>query len=91
MAMGKPVIVADRGMLPELVNHEVSGLVVKDTSEGLAQAVLRLLHHPELRGCFGKAAHQKAHQDFKLDRQVEAVEQFYQEMMRLGKWTKRSK
>jgi glycosyltransferase involved in cell wall biosynthesis len=78
-------------MLPELVDHEVSGLVVKDTPEGLSQAVLRLLRHPELRGSFGKAAYEKAHQDFKLNRQVEAVEQFYQEMMRLGKWAKRSK
>ena len=86
MAMGKPVIVADRGMLPELVDHEVSGLVVKDTSEGLAEAVLRLLRHPESRESFGKAAHEKAHQEFRLDRQVEAVEEFYQEMIKLGRW-----
>jgi hypothetical protein len=44
-----------------------------------------LLHHPELREALGKAAYQKAHQYFQLDRQVEAVESFYQEMMKLGK------
>jgi hypothetical protein len=60
MAMGKPVIVADRGMLSEVVDHEVSGLVVKDTSDGLVQAVLRLLRHPELRESCGKAAYEKA-------------------------------
>jgi glycosyltransferase involved in cell wall biosynthesis len=86
MAMGKPVIVADRGMLPELVDHEVSGLVVKDTSDGLAQAVLRLLRIPELTESLGRVAYQKAHDEFRLDRQVEAVEQFYQEMIRLEKW-----
>jgi glycosyltransferase involved in cell wall biosynthesis len=85
MAMGKPVIVANRGMLPELVEDGISGLVVNDTPEGLAQAVLRLLRAPELREAFGKAAYQKAHQEFRLDRQVEAVEGFYQEMIRLGK------
>ena len=83
--MGKPVIVANRGMLPELVEDGVSGLVVNDTPEGLALAALRLLRHPEMRETLGKAAHQKAHQDFQLDRQAESVEKFYQEMMQLGK------
>ncbi len=86
MAMGKPAIVANRGMLPELVEDGISGLVVNDTAEALAQAALRLLRHPEMREAFGKAAYQKAHRDFRLDRQVEAVETFYQEMIKLGKW-----
>jgi glycosyltransferase involved in cell wall biosynthesis len=68
------------------VNHGVSGLVVKDTSEGLAEAVLRLLRHPESRESLGKAAHEKAHHEFRLDRQVEVVEEFYQEMIKLGRW-----
>jgi glycosyltransferase involved in cell wall biosynthesis len=85
MAMGKPVIVANRGMLPELVEDGISGLVVNDTAEEMARAVLRLLHHPEMREALGKAAYQKAHQDFQLDRQVEAVERFYQRMLKLGK------
>lgn len=85
MAMGKPVIVANRGMLPELVENGRSGLVVNDTPEELAQAVLQLLRHPEMRESFGKAAYQKAHQDFQLDRQVEAIEGFYEKMIRLGK------
>lgn len=87
MAMGKPVIVANRGMLPELVEHGISGLVVNDSPEELSQATLQLLHHPEMREALGKAAYQKAHQDFQLKRQVEAVERFYQEMMKLGKRT----
>ena len=85
MAMGKPVIVANRGMLPELVEDGISGLVVNDTPEDLAHAALRLLHNPEMREALGKAAYRKAHQDFRLDRQVEAVEGFYQEMIKLGK------
>jgi L-malate glycosyltransferase len=85
MAMGKPVIVANRGMLPELVEDGVSGLVVNDTAEEMARAALRLLRHPEMREDLGKAAYRKAHQDFQLDRQVEAVERFYQQMVKLGK------
>jgi glycosyltransferase involved in cell wall biosynthesis len=85
MAMGKPVIVANRGMLPELVENGVSGLVVNDTPGELARAALELLRHPEMREALGRAAYRKAHQDFELERQVEAVERFYQEMIRLGK------
>ena len=43
MAMGKPVVVADRGILPELVEDGISGLVVKDTPDELAKATLQLL------------------------------------------------
>jgi glycosyltransferase involved in cell wall biosynthesis len=90
MAMGKPVIVSDRGMLPELVEDRVSGLVVKDTPEALANATLQLLRHPELRKKMGEAAYQKAHREFRLDRQVEAVEKFYQQMITLGKWRRKA-
>jgi hypothetical protein len=38
-----------------------------------------------MREALGKAAYQKAHQDFRLERQVETVEDFYQKMMLFGK------
>jgi glycosyltransferase involved in cell wall biosynthesis len=89
MAMGKPVIVADRGMLPELVEDGISGQVVKDTSEALSRATLHLLRHPELRRTMGEAAFQKAHREFRLERQAEEVEAFYERMITMGNWRKR--
>jgi len=86
MAMGKPAIVANRGMLPEIVEDGVSGLVVEDTPERLAQATLELLRNPEKRSAMGKAAYEKAQREFRLDRQAEEVETFYQEMVKLGPW-----
>ncbi|MGD0915460.1 MAG: glycosyltransferase family 4 protein [Thermodesulfobacteriota bacterium] len=86
MAMGKPVVVADRGMLPELVEHGISGLVVKDTPEELAKATLQLLHNRTLRVKMGWAARQKAYQEFRLDHQAEAVDSFYRKLVSLGKW-----
>jgi glycosyltransferase involved in cell wall biosynthesis len=89
MAMGKPIIVADRGMLPEIVDYGRSGMVVKDTPEALADAARQLIRRPELRESLGKAAYQKARDDFQLDRQVKDVERFYQEMIKLEKWKRR--
>lgn len=88
MAMGKPAIVANRGMLPELVEDGVSGLVVEDSPEKLAKATLQLLHNPEKRLAMGKEAYHKAHLEFRLDRQAEEIEKFYEEMIRLGRWKK---
>jgi glycosyltransferase involved in cell wall biosynthesis len=76
-------------MLPELVENGVSGIVVNDTPEALARATLELLRDPKRRQDMGKAAFEKAQRDFRLDRQVEEVETFYQEMISLGKWRRR--
>jgi len=89
MAMGKPAIVANRGILPELTEHGVSGFVVEDSPEALTWATLQLLRDPDLRRKMGKAAYQKAHKEFRLDRQVEEVEKFYQEIIKLGRWKNR--
>ena len=86
MAMGKPSIVADRGILPELVEDGISGFVVKDSPKTLAEAALRLLRDPTLRRKMGEAAHEKAHREFRQNRQAEEVERFYQEIMKLGRW-----
>jgi glycosyltransferase involved in cell wall biosynthesis len=89
MALGKPVVVSDQGMLPELIENGVSGWVVKMNSEELATAVLTLLRSPELRKTMGKAVLERAQQNFRLDQQVDRVEEFYQRLITLGKWRKR--
>lgn len=48
MAMGESSIGADHGMLPELVKNGVSGFVVKDKSEELCHATLKLLQKGSL-------------------------------------------
>ena len=75
-------------MLPELVEDGVSGKVVKDTAEEMTRVILELLHHPEARQAMGQAAYRRAHEQFRLDRQVETVEAFYHTMTRLGRWRK---
>jgi L-malate glycosyltransferase len=90
MAMGKPAVVANRGMLPELVDDGLTGFVVEDRPEAYVEATLPLLRDPDLRRRMGDAAREKAHREFRLDRQGEEVERFYEAMISLGKWKKRS-
>lgn len=77
MAMGKPVIASSRGMLPELVEHDKTGLVVGDSPEQLAHAMLRLAENRELRLAMGIAARAKAETEFSPTVQVRQVMEFY--------------
>jgi len=86
MALGKPVVVARRGMLPEMVEDGVSGIVVEDTPDNVAGALARLIRDRDLRARMGDAAREKARRDFPLAKQAEELEGFYERMLRLGKW-----
>ena len=78
MAMGKPVICARRGMLPEIVTDGVTGLVVDDTPENLAAAMVRLAQDAKLRRAMGRASLQKVRRDFSPDAEAAAVEKAYE-------------
>ncbi len=77
MAMGKPVIASRRGLLPELVEDEKCGLVIEDSPEELARAILRLARDRDLRRRLGRDAAQKACQKFGIEKQVEIIADLY--------------
>lgn len=82
LAMGKPVIAARRGMLPELVTHGETGLVIDDTPEQLAEAMVQLATDVDLRKRLGEGARQYALEHFRLDDQSKAVKTMYERLMR---------
>lgn len=82
MALGKPVIASRRGMLPEIVEHEVTGLIVEDDPRSLAGALVQLIRNEPLRRQLGAAALKKAHSDFALDKRITQVIAFYEETLR---------
>ncbi|UCD70748.1 MAG: glycosyltransferase family 4 protein [Syntrophobacterales bacterium] len=84
MAMGKPAIVARRGMLPELVEDGETGFVVDDTPENLYKAIRSLIQNKRLRMEMGIAAQEKARREFRLDKQAEEIEAFYQRILDMG-------
>jgi len=77
--MGKPVVVAKRGMLPEIVDDGVNGLVVDDTPENLARAISHLLKNKELRKKMGEAGRKKMNEESNLIHQQGKIEEIYRQ------------
>src|SRR5688572_2127822 len=67
MAVGLPVIASRLSGIPELVESEVTGLLVEPRDvQGLANAILRLIEDPELCRILGNAGRAKVLRDFSL-------------------------
>jgi glycosyltransferase involved in cell wall biosynthesis len=76
-AMGKPLVVAPRGLLPEIVIDGQTGIVVDDTPENLAEALLEMAESAERRRQWGQAARRRIEEHFSPARQVSEVEAVY--------------
>jgi glycosyltransferase involved in cell wall biosynthesis len=75
------VVASDAGGLPEVVEHGVTGLVVRRGDSGaLAQAIGSLLADPARRREMGQAGRQRALRLFDWDRTAEQFEQLYGEI-----------
>ncbi len=81
MAMGTPVIGAKRGILPELIEDGTDGLVVEDTPENIAEAIMLLVDDPGFCQKLGKNARTKALALFDLEKQAKKVEKIYEEVL----------
>ncbi len=81
-AMRKPLVVARRGTLPEIVRDGESGVVIEDTPENLAEAVLDLAASAKERNRMGKAARRRVCRRFAPSGQAEAVEEVYRRVMK---------
>lgn len=80
MAMGLPVVAANRGMLPELVADGERGLVIDDTPENLADAIVELAHDRERRVAMGQKARAYALEHFGLEHQAAVVGDIYRNL-----------
>ncbi len=80
MAMGKPAVVSDRGMLPELVEDGRTGYVCDGSPRALFEALCRLREDRALAHALGRAARGKAVTDFSLDAQAGRVRAVYESL-----------
>ncbi|MBI3857600.1 MAG: glycosyltransferase family 4 protein, partial [Planctomycetes bacterium] len=77
MAMGRAVIGARRGMIPEIVDDGKTGLVIDDTPENIARAIERLAADRAACRAMGAAGREKALRLYDVRRQAEAVKEAY--------------
>jgi len=83
MAMGKPAIVSDMGMLPELVEDGKTGYVVKLEAIDLAGKMETILIDEQRRMTFGANAKKAALEQWNYDRQAKKMAEFYQTLLTL--------
>jgi len=80
MAVGRPIVATRVGGNVEMVEHEVSGLLVEpEDPEGLAKAILRLLEDEKRAEIMGRAARWRAGA-FSWDGMVDRYEELYREL-----------
>lgn len=80
MASGVPVVASAVGGLPEVVEHERTGLIVRDGDYAIA--VRRLLDRPAWAAEMGAAGREKAMREFSVEKMVESTLSAYNEILR---------
>ena len=82
MACSKPVVATDAGGLPEVVEGDVTGVVVpaKDP-DALAAGICRLLADGELRRRMGEAGRRRVEERFTAERMAEGNIAVYEELL----------
>jgi glycosyltransferase involved in cell wall biosynthesis len=80
---GKPLIATNVGGLPEIVQHEQSGLLIPArSSTGIIESVERLYQDRELAGRLAATGRDRASQRFTSERLTEEVVAVYREVLR---------
>ena len=89
MRWGTPVIGTTAGGIPEVVEHDRSGVLVPpENPKELASALVRLLRDPERRAALGAAGRRRAEQEFSRERMTARVAAYYEEVIR-SHWKRR--
>jgi glycosyltransferase involved in cell wall biosynthesis len=81
MALSKPVVATAVGGIVEVIENEVSGLLVeRGDEEALAAACLRILDSPILKAQLVAAAQKRLEDEFSVDCQRERMRRIYREL-----------
>ena len=83
MALGIPVVVTDGGALPEIVEDNVTGLVVPvGNAEFLARAIIRLLEDANLRRRLSTVAIKQSRAKYSVELVLEQTLQLYKRLLK---------
>jgi glycosyltransferase involved in cell wall biosynthesis len=83
LAMGKPCVSFDIDGAPEVVIPDETGYLVQPgDSEGLADAITRLLDDPDLRARMGASGRRKVDPAFRAETMVNEISNVYQKLVK---------
>jgi len=83
MMMGKPVVATRVGGIPEIIEHEKTGLLVPPGDHAaLAGAILDILENPEKAAALAYAGREAAHERFTAERMVEGAIAVYENLLK---------
>ncbi len=84
LAMARPVVAADRGMLREIIDDGENGFLFDGDADGLARILESLASDRARTRRLGQAARDKALREFSLDVQARRVANIYRRVLRSG-------
>jgi glycosyltransferase involved in cell wall biosynthesis len=85
MSYGVPVVVSRVGGVPDIVGHEVEGLLVAPgDGAGLAEALRRLLDAPALAQAMGERGRARVHHEFEAPVVCAQLDQLYAQLLGQG-------
>ncbi|MGI8673195.1 MAG: glycosyltransferase [Luteitalea sp.] len=81
MACARPIVATATGGIPEVVEHEYTGLLVPPRDAGaLAEAILTMLQDDTLARQYGAAGYERVRKRFSVERMVEETVQVYRSL-----------
>ena len=85
MALGKPIVASKVGGIPEIVQHEKTGLLVKPADvEDLFNGILTLCQDPDTCRQMGKEARRRVVECFSVERMMEHLYRLYDGVLAKG-------
>jgi glycosyltransferase involved in cell wall biosynthesis len=85
MALGKPIVASKVGGVPEIVQHEKTGLLVKPADvEDLFNGLLTLCQDPDTCRQMGEEARRRVVECFSVERMMEQLYRLYDGVLAKG-------
>lgn len=82
MAMGKPVVATKSGGAVEIVEHEVTGLLIPpDDEKSMSKAILKIIHDEQSAKKMGNAGRKRVENLFSIKTNVEETQKIYMEVL----------
>lgn len=81
MAMAVPIVSSDRGMLPELVGHDLRGLVTDGSPQALHEAFETMIRDTDTRKRYSEAAENHGQKDLNLTSYGSAILEAYHRLL----------